>query len=325
MGAIYQNGVWYSKVGVHSGFTPVGTVISIMGVTAPMNYLACNGQVVNISDYPELALYFETQFGDKNHFGGDGVTTFSIPDLRGEFLRGTGTNGHTNQGDGADVGVHQDATRNLNSASVHSEDTTTYVSGQNVGTYQDAMYIKNADRVTRVAANTWITPSTISLQKNTSTGDTFYFARPTNTSVLYCIATKNIFMDAGSNYSTEEQVVGTWINGKPIYQKTFIENNPQATTDGTDVQTYINIGTSVDMIINIDKIGYIPEYGQFVDIPFHPTNQNYLANNILLQTTIRAYNNNDTSNPNTIRISNNRISDNNKVLYITIRYTKTTD
>ena len=25
------------------------------------------------------------------------------------------------------------------------------------------------------------------------------------------------------NYSLEEQIVGTWINGKPIYQKTFVD------------------------------------------------------------------------------------------------------
>ena len=49
-----------------AGFTPIGTVISVMGKTAPANYLACNGQIVNISDYPELANYFEEQFGSKN-------------------------------------------------------------------------------------------------------------------------------------------------------------------------------------------------------------------------------------------------------------------
>ena len=39
---------------------------------------------------------------------GDGVTTFKVPNLLGEFLRGTGTNSYTNQGSGANVGVHQD-------------------------------------------------------------------------------------------------------------------------------------------------------------------------------------------------------------------------
>ena len=93
------------------GFTPIGTIISVMGTVAPRNYIACNGQIVNIDTYPELANYFEQQFGSKNKFGGDGVTTFGIPDLRGEFLRGTGTNSHSGNGNGADVGAHQNATQ----------------------------------------------------------------------------------------------------------------------------------------------------------------------------------------------------------------------
>ena len=30
----------------------------------------------------------------------------------------------------------------------------------------------------------------------------------------------------GDNYSTEEQVVGTWIDGKPLYRKVVIIDNP---------------------------------------------------------------------------------------------------
>ena len=94
----------------NAGFTPVGTIISVMGVNAPANYLKCDGTVYNISDYPELATYFYLQFGSKNKFGGNGTTTFAVPDLRGEFLRGTGTNSHSGNGNGAAVGAHQNAT-----------------------------------------------------------------------------------------------------------------------------------------------------------------------------------------------------------------------
>lgn len=192
---------------VHSGFTPIGTVISVMGTTAPLNYLACDGTVYNISDYPELAAYFNQQFGASNHFGGNGTTTFAVPDLRGEFLRGTGTNSHANQGSGANVGVHQDGTRipisyctDFMYQSTHEPDNK----DSNVSVVSDMGY----DGKKNISSSSW--------------GNTWadYTTRPTNTSVLYCIASKNIFMDAGSNYSTEEQVVGTWIDGKPIYQKT---------------------------------------------------------------------------------------------------------
>lgn len=193
----------YLNGSAHSGFTPIGTVISVMGTTAPLNYLACDGTAYNISDYPELAAYFNQQFGASNHFGGNGTTTFAVPDLRGEFLRGTGTNSHTNQGSGANVGVHQDGTEIYRMTSQQAE-----------------ILVNNADS-RRDASGNW------KGEANGSSGSqSFYTSRPTNTSVLYCIASKNIFMDAGSNYSTEEQVVGTWIDGKPIYQKTFIGSFP---------------------------------------------------------------------------------------------------
>lgn len=63
---------------------PIGTVISYMGLTAPQDYLVCDGVEYNITDYSELAKFFETQFGAKNHFGGDGTITFAVPDLQGE-------------------------------------------------------------------------------------------------------------------------------------------------------------------------------------------------------------------------------------------------
>lgn len=91
--------------------TPVGTIISVMGNNAPKHYLKCDGITdYLVKDYPYLAEYFKKEFGSVNKFGGDGVTTFRTPDLKGEFLRGTGVNGHANQGNGAAVGTHQDAT-----------------------------------------------------------------------------------------------------------------------------------------------------------------------------------------------------------------------
>ena len=68
-------------IGIGGGYAPIGTVVSIMGTTAPQDYLACDGTAYNISDYPQLADYFEAQFGSKNYFGGDGSTTFAVPDL----------------------------------------------------------------------------------------------------------------------------------------------------------------------------------------------------------------------------------------------------
>lgn len=59
--------------------TPVGSIISYIGTNAPAHYLLCDGSIYNIVDYPELALHIKNEFGTYNYFGGDGVTTFAVP------------------------------------------------------------------------------------------------------------------------------------------------------------------------------------------------------------------------------------------------------
>ena len=199
----------------NTGFTPVGTVISVMGTTAPNHYLPCNGQVVNISNYPELAHYFEVQFGTKNYFGGNGTTTFGIPDLRGESA---------------------------------------------------------------------ITVSS------------------TNTSALYCIATKNIYIDVKSQYSTDEMVVGTWIDGKPIYQKTYqvtVGSNIVVLTVDMDIEQIIDIKRNLTARSNSEMNAFDASYGSW--------NTWYKA---------------DTKE---IRQENIPSWALNNTCYLTIQYTKTTD
>jgi len=215
------------------GYTPIGTIIHVMGNHAPKNYLVCNGQVINIVDYPELAQYFEEEFGAIDKFGGDGVTTFAVPDLRGEFLRGTGTNSHTDCGNGASVGTHQNGTIVPN-----------IYTGTSVGlpiTYGKGVGLLNSDKGIG-------TPSTTYYYTNNSQGGSGSVAatyaqsavRPTNTSVLYCIAYKNIYITPENLYSTDEKVVGEWIDGKPLYQRAFIGKTPTAANTG---ETFATFGT----------------------------------------------------------------------------------
>ncbi|WP_245182996.1 phage tail protein [Haematospirillum jordaniae] len=72
---------------------PVGSVIMHAGQTPPLSYLVCNGQTLSRTDYAQLFAVIGTTFGS-----GDGSTTFTLPDLRGEFLRGW------DDGRGADPG-----------------------------------------------------------------------------------------------------------------------------------------------------------------------------------------------------------------------------
>ena len=42
--------------------TPIGTIISYMGTTAPRDYLICDGTIYNINNYQLLADFINTQF-----------------------------------------------------------------------------------------------------------------------------------------------------------------------------------------------------------------------------------------------------------------------
>lgn len=62
---------------------PAGTLVFHAGATAPSGYLKANGSTISRTTYAALFAAIGTTFG-----AGDGATTFSLPDLRGEFLRG---------------------------------------------------------------------------------------------------------------------------------------------------------------------------------------------------------------------------------------------
>jgi microcystin-dependent protein len=62
---------------------PTGSVISVASTIAPDGYLECNGAAISRTTYSILFSGIGTVFGI-----GNGTTTFNIPDLRGEFIRG---------------------------------------------------------------------------------------------------------------------------------------------------------------------------------------------------------------------------------------------
>lgn len=60
--------------------TPLGQVAFFDDVVAPAGWLIADGTVYNISDYPDLANQYERVHGSKNFYGGNGTTTFAVPD-----------------------------------------------------------------------------------------------------------------------------------------------------------------------------------------------------------------------------------------------------
>ncbi len=170
-----------------SAGTPVGEIISYMGNTAPANYIACDGTEYNIEDYEELASHFIKEFGQVNYFGGDGETTFAVPDLRGEFLRGTGK-ASRNYGNGADVGIHQDPTwfPNITADGDGIEHISATTSNDSKGVP------KNVDKTIKNYTTQYVCNARTGLwSQGNNKYNHHYTARPTNTAVLYCIKYKS--------------------------------------------------------------------------------------------------------------------------------------
>jgi len=103
---------------------PVGMIIQYTGATAPSGWLLCNGAAYNASTnqiYQELFNVIGNQFGGTNN------TDFKVPDYRGSFLRGAGTNGVT--------GYTVYEGQALNTPQAHATQTHTHGATQAVHTH----------------------------------------------------------------------------------------------------------------------------------------------------------------------------------------------
>ncbi len=148
---------------------PTGMVCPFATTTAPDGWLECNGSAISRTTYSALFAIMGTAFG-----AGDGSTTFNLPDMRGNFMRGW------DHGAGVD-------------------------SGRVFGSTQESTGVP--DRVT--AAGAW--PLNLSLANTDGTLSTFgdtigsggisgyggggswtttrYKVRPRNVAMMYCVKT----------------------------------------------------------------------------------------------------------------------------------------
>ncbi|ANN86124.1 tail protein [Enterobacter phage Arya] len=151
---------------------PAGLVASFARSSAPTGWMKANGAAVSRTAYADLFAAIGTTFG-----AGDGLTTFNLPDLRGEFVR------YLDDGRGVDSG------RALGSAQSHALQNIT-------GKVVDARF--NANK----SASGAFTLTTIGPADNVSTGpgsactvnfdasrvaNTATETRPRNVALLACI------------------------------------------------------------------------------------------------------------------------------------------
>ena len=143
--------------------------------------------------------------------------------------------------------------------------------------------------------------------------------------IQYCKTSdaSNSYNYAGENdYSTNEKIVGTWIDGKPLYQKTYQVALPTVSTMGTWASNSVALGVSADTVFVKD--GFL----------IHPTSKSRVSYGTVVKTTssydygawsvvIRP--NESSSNKNTMEIRSNNYDWSGATAYVTLQYTKTTD
>ena len=278
--------------------TPVGHIISHMGTIAPKHYLICDGSEYNISDYPYLTQHMIDNFGSVNYFGGDGVTTFAVPDLidsdinwyninienytiSASSIYGTGyeaslaidNNTETiweSEKDGVAPAWWMIESKNKMLISAIKIYQSTYIAkdfiiqGSDDGiNFTDLYNVTEADN-----SNQWVIYNFKKIYNykyyriycKTSYYDKWFVAQIGEIQFgvykkLNCIKYEPTYFMVKNNtnylqptlYSEEERIIGSWIDGKPLYEKVFTN----LYTGNVTASTYVEIN---DILFNIDKI-----------------------------------------------------------------------
>ena len=145
---------------------PTGTVISFAGDTAPDGYLICDGTAVSRTIYDDLYATISTKYG-----AGNGTSTFNLPDLRGEFIRGWSSAGGT-QRPGVDVGRQMGSSQDQE---IQSHSHTMVTGAASTGNLRSGGGNRAGD--------------TSSTQTNKFPTDPDAETRPRNVAMMYCIKT----------------------------------------------------------------------------------------------------------------------------------------
>lgn len=172
------------------GGVPIGTIVAVPYNTPDSGYLKCNGQTVSRTTYATLYGKIGDTYGD-----GDGSTTFELPDLRGEFIRGwddaRGVDASRVLGSAqADsVGSHSHAAGSLTAASAGAHQHTYTFGGTSPGSGATPTQAANGGNVDGTAPTK--NSSSAGAHTHTITGSTAATGapdtRPRNIALMYVI------------------------------------------------------------------------------------------------------------------------------------------
>ena len=152
---------------------PPGTIIAFAGSTVPSGYFECNGQAGDRVTYANLFAVCGTVYG-----AGNNTTTFNVPDLRGEFLRGW------------DNGRGLDSGRAIGSEQTSSNKSHTHGVNDPGHVHSTTFTDDTTDRQTgaaqtgNVPTSGFTASATTGISLNNQGGTE---SRPHNVAIMYCI------------------------------------------------------------------------------------------------------------------------------------------
>ena len=159
---------------------PAGTILMFGGTSAPTGFLLCDGSAVDRSTFADLFAVVGETFG-----AGDTTTTFNLPDLRGEFVRGWDAMGGSAKG--VDSGRAFGSTQNSTNLA-HSHNVTDPGHAHDIAAVSDTTASVAAGAASAGAApSTGTTDSQVTSITIQNSGDTE--ARPRNIALSYIIKT----------------------------------------------------------------------------------------------------------------------------------------
>jgi len=151
---------------------PAGAVMAFAMNSAPTGWIECSGNAVSRSTYADLFAAIGTTFGT-----GDGSTTFNLPNLRGEFIRGW------------DNGRGVDDTRTFGSSQVDALTDHNHTVRSEGQSSDDGDNLRNTDNDNNAPSRTSFTNRVMGVGDfiDDSSTVTATETRPRNIALMYCI------------------------------------------------------------------------------------------------------------------------------------------
>ena len=202
---------------------PPGAIISFGASSAPSGWLICDGTAVSRTTYAALFAVLGSTWG-----AGDGSTTFNVPDLRGQFLRGF---------DSRATATSQDTTF----VSGITTNTSTTISGINSTTYLYAgMPISGTGIPAGATISSVATNSIVISAAATASSSTIGTGATTNGSNVVTVSSTST-LSVGQAISGTNIPTGSYITN--IFNSTTINISANAT--GSTSGLTFNLGTSL--------------------------------------------------------------------------------